>query len=145
LGDFTPPAARFLHVHIYLVEPLPTSAGYAYCLTAVDRFIHWPEVVPILDITADAMACALLTGWISLVGCLQTIIDQGRQPNLKSFHSLAKLCGIQLSQTTAHHPAANGLMEHFHRTLKAAIMCHADQHWTQAFSLVYLGICMTFK
>jgi hypothetical protein len=28
---------------------------------------------------------------------------------------------------TAHHPAANGLVERFHWTLKAAIMCHGDQ------------------
>jgi cleavage and polyadenylation specificity factor subunit 1 len=35
LGDFTPPAARFLHVHTDLVGPLPTSAGYTYCLTPV--------------------------------------------------------------------------------------------------------------
>jgi hypothetical protein len=37
LGDFTPPATRFLPVQVYLVGPLPTSAGYTYCLTAVDR------------------------------------------------------------------------------------------------------------
>jgi hypothetical protein len=49
------------------------------------------------------------------------------------FHSLAKLCGIQLSQTTADHPAASGLVEHFHRTLKTAIMCHADQRWTDMY------------
>jgi hypothetical protein len=28
LGDFTPPAARLMHVHTDLVRPLPTSAGY---------------------------------------------------------------------------------------------------------------------
>jgi cleavage and polyadenylation specificity factor subunit 1 len=42
------------------------------------------------------------------------------------------MCGIQLSRTTAHHTAANGLVERFHRTLKAAIMCHAEQQWTEA-------------
>ena len=42
------------------------------------------------------------------------------------FRSLAKLCDIQLSRTTAHHSAANGLVERLHRTLKAAIMCRAD-------------------
>jgi hypothetical protein len=56
-------------------------------------------------------------------------------------HSLARLCGIQISGTTAHYPAANGLVERFHRTLKAAIMCHADL----ALPLVLLGIRTSFK
>ena len=36
-------------------------------------------------------------------------------------------------------------MERFHRTLKGAIICHADQQWTEALSLVLLGICTPFK
>jgi cleavage and polyadenylation specificity factor subunit 1 len=50
------------------------------------------------------------------------------------------MCGIQLARTTAHHPAANGLVERFHRTPKAAIMCHADQQWTEKLLLVLVGI-----
>jgi hypothetical protein len=46
VGDFTLPAAHLLHVHIDRVGPLPTSAGYTYCLTAVDRFTRWPEAIP---------------------------------------------------------------------------------------------------
>jgi cleavage and polyadenylation specificity factor subunit 1 len=71
--------------------------------------------------------------------------DQGRQFESQLFHSLAKLCGIHLTRTTAYHPSANGLVERFHRTLKAAIMCHADQHWTAALPLVLLGIRSSFK
>jgi cleavage and polyadenylation specificity factor subunit 1 len=104
-GDFTLPAARFLHIHIDLMGSLPTSAGYTYCLTAVDRFTRWPEVVPIPDITADTVGHALLTGWISHFGCPQTFTtDQGRQFEFQLFHSLAKLCGIQFSRPTAHTP-----------------------------------------
>jgi hypothetical protein len=89
---------------------------------------------------------ALLTGWIFRFGCPETITpDQGRQFESQLFHSLAGLCGIQLSWTTAHHPAANGLVERFHRTLKAAIMCHTDQQWTQALPLVLLGIRTSLK
>jgi cleavage and polyadenylation specificity factor subunit 1 len=146
VGDFTLPAARFLHVHDDLVGTLPVSAGYRYYFTAVDRFTRWPEAIPIPDITAETVARALVAGWISLFGCLQTITtDQRRQFESQLFRSLAIMCGIQLSRTTAHHPAANGLVERFHRTLKAAIMCHGDQQWTEALPLVLLGIRTSYK
>jgi hypothetical protein len=44
--DFALPAASFLHFHIDIAGPLPTSAGYTYCLTTVDGFTRGPEVTP---------------------------------------------------------------------------------------------------
>jgi hypothetical protein len=112
LGDFTLPAPRFLHIHIDLVGPMPTSAEFKYCLTAVDRLTCWPEAIPIQGITSDTVALALLSGWIVGFGCPQTIItDQRRQIESYLFRSLAKLCGIQISRTTAHYPAVIGLVD----------------------------------
>jgi hypothetical protein len=146
VGNFTLPPARFLHVHIDIVGPLPFSAGFQYCLTAVDRLTRWPEAFPIHDITAETVSRALLSGWIACFGCPQTITtDQGCQFKSQLFHSLVKMCGIHLSRTTPHHPAANGLVERLHRTLKAAIMCHVDEQWTAALPLVLLKIHTAYK
>jgi hypothetical protein len=89
---------------------------------------------------------ALLSGWISRFGSPQTITtEQGRQFESHLFHSLAKMCGIHLTRTTPHHPSAIGLAERLHRTLKAAIKCHADETWNEALPLVHLGLRTAYK
>jgi cleavage and polyadenylation specificity factor subunit 1 len=64
----------------------------------------------------------------------------GTPVRIQLFRSLDKLYGIQLSRTTVLHPAANGLVERVHRTLKTTIMCHDGRQWTEALPLVLLGI-----
>jgi cleavage and polyadenylation specificity factor subunit 1 len=77
----------------------------------------------------------------SRFGCPQTVtVDHGRQFESQLFRSLVTLCRIQITRTTPYHPASNGLVERLHRSLKAAIMCHADAEWTEAVPLVLLGI-----
>ncbi|XP_033212473.1 uncharacterized protein LOC117170061 [Belonocnema kinseyi] len=45
-----------------------------------------------------------------------------------------------VSRTTAYRPASNGMIESWHRTLKAAIMRHADNEWSRSLSTVMLGL-----
>jgi uncharacterized CHY-type Zn-finger protein len=124
LGGFALPTSRFQHVHIDIIGLLPTSDKFRYCLMAVDRFTRWREAIPLTDITAQMVTCALLSRWLACFGCPQTITtDQGQQFKSHLFHALARICGIHLSHVMAFHLAVNGLVEWMHRSLKAAIMC----------------------
>lgn len=146
LGAYKLPRARFMHIHIDLVGPLPVSQGFRYCLTAVDRFSRWPEVIPLQDITAETVAKGLLNGWISRFGCpVDIVTDRGSQFESALFKTLSHLVGFQHKRTTAYHPACNGLVERFHRQLKAALMCHENKNWMETLPIVLLGIRSSFK
>lgn len=146
LGTLDLPTARFKYVHVDLIGPMPPSCGYRYCLTAVDRFTRWAEAVPITDITAESVAKAFLLGWVARFGCPTDVVtDRGGQFQSALFKELSKTLGFKHCMTTAYHPQCNGLVERFHRQLKTAIMCHADNTWSEALPLVLLGIRSSFK
>ena len=66
-SKFDKPTERFDHVHIDIVGPLP------YLLTCVDRFTCWPEAIPLVDIRAERVADAFLSGWIAQFGTPATV------------------------------------------------------------------------
>lgn len=119
---------RFQHVHIDIIGPLPICDGYRYCLTAIDRFSRWPEAFPLKNIEATTICRAFMDGWVSRFGSPRTITtDQGSQFESKIFSAFLQLIGSERIRTTSYHPASNGIVERWHRTLKAAIMCHSDK------------------
>ena len=146
LGGFSPPDVRFGHVHIDLVGPLPPSQGKSYLLTCVDRFTRWPEAIPIVDTTAETVARTFVERWVAQFGCPATITtDRGPQFESTLFSVLTKLLGTQRIRTTAYHPMSNGLVERFHRHLKASLRATENSQWTEVLPLVLLGIRNTVK
>ena len=92
------------------------------------------------------MAQAFIQGWVSRFGVPSTnTTDRGRQFESKLWDSLITLLGTRRIRTTAYHPIANGMVERFHRQLKASIKCHDTVHWTEVLPLVLLGIRTTLN
>ena len=146
-GKFTKLSAGFDHVHIDIAGPLSYADGFRYLLTCVDRFTRWPEAIPIVDIRAETVTDAFFSGWIARSGTPATITtDRGAQFESKLWDGLGNQFGIVRNRTTSYHPHANGMVERFHRQLKAAIMAHESPNpWTITVPTVLLGVRSAVK
>ena len=142
VGTFPQPKRRFGHIHVDIVGPLPPSEGARYLLTIVERSTRWPEATPMTEASTSACAQALLTSWISRFGVPDDITtDRGPAFLSELWSSLARLMGTNLHSTTAYNPAANGMVERCHRSLKAALMARcSDENWIHQLPWVLLGL-----
>ncbi|GBL88484.1 hypothetical protein AVEN_218366-1 [Araneus ventricosus] len=86
----------------FRLGPLTPSEGFGYCLTCVDRFSKWPEAFPLVDISANTIATAFYSGWISRFGPpLRLTTDQGTQFESALFQALTKFS--VLLDSAQHH------------------------------------------
>ncbi|XP_052901604.1 uncharacterized protein LOC128309285 [Anopheles moucheti] len=98
------------------------------------------------DMTALTVAEALVCGWIARFGVPFFITsDQGRQFESSLFDELTRLIGSSHLRTTAYHPQSNGIIERWHRTLKASILCHDPEHWSEYLPMILLGLRAAYK
>lgn len=141
IGTFPCNSKRFDDIHIDIIGPLPMSKNYRYCVTMIDRFSRWPEAIPTEDIRAETIAFAVFENWIARYGVpLSICTDQGTQFESELFKELSKLCGFKRKRTTAYNPQCNGIIERFHRTLKAAIRCNNTGSWSSALPSILLAL-----
>ena len=74
------PSRRFSHVHIDIVGRLPSSQGYSYLLTIIDRTTRWPEAVPLSSVSTESCVRAFISTWVSRFGVPSTLTsDRGAQ------------------------------------------------------------------
>ena len=115
-------------------------------MTCIDRFTRWHEAI-LLNISAESVAQAFISGWISRYRVPTTITtDHGKQFESHLFQELCRILGIKRTPTKSYHPATNRMIECFHRQLKAALRAYpAQQRWSEYVPNVLLGCCAAIK
>ena len=97
ISSRTPPAGRFLSLHVDLVGPLPPSEGMTYLFTIIDRFTRWPEAIPIPGAKASTCAKALTRHWIARFEVPQHItLDRGAQFTSSLWSELGHALGVRM-------------------------------------------------
>ncbi|KAK3797489.1 hypothetical protein RRG08_040971 [Elysia crispata] len=116
--------------------------GFTHLLTIIDRTTRWPEAIPMVQTSTTDCAIALIRHWIARFGVpLDMTSDRGPQFTSALWNEVANKLGIQVHRTTAYHPQSNGLVERFHKTLKAALKARLQgPRWTDELPWVLLGL-----
>lgn len=117
-------------LHLDVLGPFPiSSSGNKYILVIMDQFTRWVEAFPITDQGAETTAKTLVNDFISRFGApLELHTDQGRNFERVLFKNICQLFQISQTRTTPYHPASNGQVERFNRTLLQMIRCYVDQN-----------------
>ena len=99
------------------------------------------------DATTESCASALIESWIARFGLPDNITsDRGAVFTSTLWSQLAKRLGISTTTTAAYNPEANGMVERFHRSLKAALMSRcSSERWKAELPWVMLGLRTTPK
>ena len=102
--------------------------------------------IKIKDINMDTITTGFYAKWIAKFGAPSTITTNGEtQFESQLSNALTKLIGSRHIRTTAYYLATNGMIERWHRSLKAAIRCHENKNWLEVLSTVMLGLRNSYK
>ena len=112
-----------------LGELIRTPRGNRYLLVIADRFTKLVRTVPLKRITAYSVARAFVHNWIFVYGIpLDVLTDNGAQFASRFFADVCRILRAKLRFTTTYHPQANGQVERFNRTIKAALRHYIGEH-----------------
>nr|VZI16370.1 unnamed protein product [Spirometra erinaceieuropaei] len=79
-GTFPSPDARFSHVHLDVVGPLPPSNVFTHLLTCDHRYTRWAEAIPLPNVQAETIVKAFVSRWVAVFGVPSTVTtDRGAQ------------------------------------------------------------------
>lgn len=112
---------------------LPTTQqGNKHVVVFQDFFSKWPLVFPVSDQKTATLVRLLTKEVIPLFGVPEALLsDRGTNPLSHLMYDVCAILGIKKLNTTAYHPACNGMVERFNCTLKTTLCKHADRFGSQ--------------
>ena len=85
-------------------------------LVMCDLFTKYAVTVALQDMTAAAVAKAIIDEWIMKFGAPDVIYtDQGSNFNSELMHDICRILMVEKTRTTPYHPLGNGQVEKFNR------------------------------
>lgn len=124
----SPLTKPFQKVALDIVGPLPkTHAGNQYILTFQDHFSKYPEAFALPDQKTTTVAKVFVEEIVCRHGTPEKLLtDQGSNFTSELFKEMCKLLNIDKLQTTAYHPASNGIVERSHQTIMSTLSQFVD-------------------
>ena len=115
---------------IDIAGPWPTSSsGNKYIMVVCDYFTKWVEAYSIPD--QDTVAERFVNDSVCRYGVPRQLhTDQGSNFQSNLFKEMCDLLGIDKTRTTPFHPASDGMVERFNRTMENLLSTYVadDQH-----------------
>lgn len=106
-----------------------TNSGNKYIVIFIDRFTRWPEAFAVPNQDSETIARLLVQEVIPRHGCPRSLLSDRGAPFLsKLSQAIYEILGIRKLNTTAYHPACNGLVERFNHTIVAMIATYTNEY-----------------
>ena len=95
-----------------------THDGNVCILTITDHFTKYVKAIPLPNQTAETVASAFFSAWVAPFGAPHSLhTDQGSNFTSNLISELCDLLNIYKTRTTPYHPAGNGQVERYNRTM----------------------------
>ena len=116
------PEKRFSHVLVDIVGPLPSSYGYKFLLTAVDRTSRLVHAMPLKEATASETATAFLHHWIPWLGTPSVVTsDNGASFTAGLWKGMMDRLNVEVKYSALYRQESIGMLERQHRDLKNSL------------------------
>ena len=138
----------FYRFHLDAAVNLPVaSTGARHVLIIVDAFSKWIDLVPLQELTAEAVTTAFKERVLARFGRPVEVTSDNGAEYKAEFHKLCLDLGIDHRLITPGHPEANGMAERIVGVMKRALRKYVLQHgvaaWPEQLPTIEFGYMTT--